>query len=198
VSQCSRNVFAAVVVSCAPCVAGSISAMPTAQTLAVEDANVPFETVQMRRGGATGGPVMGGGANMRSAPMVQGGANVRSAPMAQGGTNVRSTPMVQGGAQFNGGTFRSAQGPSTTWQGRQWRGRRWFGPGLGFGAGFAYASPYYYDDYYYDAYPYYDDGYYDQGYVVGGDSVDCRQRYRSYDPASGTYLGYDGLRHPCP
>ena len=20
----------------------------------------------------------------------------------------------------------------------------------------------------------------------------------SYDPASGTYLGYDGLRHPCP
>jgi len=26
----------------------------------------------------------------------------------------------------------------------------------------------------------------------------CAQRYRSYDPASGTYLGYDGLRHPCP
>ena len=26
----------------------------------------------------------------------------------------------------------------------------------------------------------------------------CSQRYRSYDPASGTYLGYDGDRHPCP
>jgi hypothetical protein len=25
----------------------------------------------------------------------------------------------------------------------------------------------------------------------------CAQRYRSYDPVSGTYLGYDGLRHPC-
>ncbi|WP_376767797.1 BA14K family protein [Segnochrobactrum spirostomi] len=25
----------------------------------------------------------------------------------------------------------------------------------------------------------------------------CAARYRSYDPASGTYLGYDGLRHPC-
>jgi hypothetical protein len=25
----------------------------------------------------------------------------------------------------------------------------------------------------------------------------CKQRYRSYDPVSGTYLGYDGLRHPC-
>ena len=26
----------------------------------------------------------------------------------------------------------------------------------------------------------------------------CMRRFRSYDPASGTYLGYDGLRHPCP
>jgi hypothetical protein len=26
----------------------------------------------------------------------------------------------------------------------------------------------------------------------------CSQRFRSYDPASGTYLGYDGLRHACP
>ncbi|HRY04410.1 MAG TPA: BA14K family protein [Beijerinckiaceae bacterium] len=26
----------------------------------------------------------------------------------------------------------------------------------------------------------------------------CLQRFRSYDPARGTYLGYDGLRHPCP
>jgi hypothetical protein len=25
----------------------------------------------------------------------------------------------------------------------------------------------------------------------------CAQRYRSYDPGSGTYLGSDGLRHPC-
>lgn len=26
----------------------------------------------------------------------------------------------------------------------------------------------------------------------------CAQRYRSYDPASGTYLSYDGNRYPCP
>ena len=26
----------------------------------------------------------------------------------------------------------------------------------------------------------------------------CAQRFRSYDPASGTYLGNDGLRHSCP
>ena len=26
----------------------------------------------------------------------------------------------------------------------------------------------------------------------------CARRFKSYDPASGTYLGYDGLRHSCP
>jgi hypothetical protein len=26
----------------------------------------------------------------------------------------------------------------------------------------------------------------------------CAQRFRSYDPASGTYLGYDGVRRSCP
>lgn len=25
----------------------------------------------------------------------------------------------------------------------------------------------------------------------------CASKYRSFDPASGTFLGYDGLRHPC-
>lgn len=39
---------------------------------------------------------------------------------------------------------------------------------------------------------------YRQSYVRGDNDVGyCQQRYRSYDPASGTYLGYDGLRHPC-
>jgi len=32
-----------------------------------------------------------------------------------------------------------------------------------------------------------------------GDGVAyCMQRFKSYDPNSGTYLGYDGARHPCP
>ena len=30
------------------------------------------------------------------------------------------------------------------------------------------------------------------------DDAACAARFRSYDPASGTYLGYDGIRHPCP
>jgi len=29
------------------------------------------------------------------------------------------------------------------------------------------------------------------------DGASCGQRYRSYDPASGTFLGHDGRRHAC-
>jgi hypothetical protein len=28
-------------------------------------------------------------------------------------------------------------------------------------------------------------------------ALSCAQRYRSYDPASGTFLGHDGRRHSC-
>jgi hypothetical protein len=61
-------------------------------------------------------------------------------------------------------------------------------------------------------------GYYGSGAVVGGlaagaiiggaiansqaraanSNAYCFSRFKSYDPASGTYLGYDGMRHPCP
>ena len=33
--------------------------------------------------------------------------------------------------------------------------------------------------------------------AMSPDDGDCAQRYRSYDPASGTYMGYDGTRHSC-
>jgi hypothetical protein len=51
-------------------------------------------------------------------------------------------------------------------------------------------------------YGYYGPGYYPPPVAYGpppGDAVGyCMQRFRSYDPNSGTYLGYDGNRHPCP
>jgi len=31
----------------------------------------------------------------------------------------------------------------------------------------------------------------------GSMSRSCAARYRSFDPATGTYLGFDGNRHPC-
>ncbi len=34
--------------------------------------------------------------------------------------------------------------------------------------------------------------------VMGDPIAYCAQRFRSYDPVSQTYVGYDGLRHPCP
>lgn len=35
--------------------------------------------------------------------------------------------------------------------------------------------------------------------AAGNGSVEwCTMRFRSFDPATGTYMGFDGLRHPCP
>jgi hypothetical protein len=85
--------------------------------------------------------------------------------------------------------------------GRGYYGRGWYGPGWGVGAGLLggaiiggmLASPYYYGSGPYYAAP----GYYDE--PPPGDAVAyCMQRFRSYDPRSGTYLGNDGFRHPCP
>jgi len=33
--------------------------------------------------------------------------------------------------------------------------------------------------------------------VDSASPIFCAQRHRSYDPASGTFLGYDGHRHQC-
>ena len=33
--------------------------------------------------------------------------------------------------------------------------------------------------------------------MESGNATFCAQRYRSYDPASGTFLGCDGRRHRC-
>jgi hypothetical protein len=37
-----------------------------------------------------------------------------------------------------------------------------------------------------------------QGYYYDDAIAYCLRRFRSYDPYSRTYLGYDGYRHPCP
>lgn len=34
--------------------------------------------------------------------------------------------------------------------------------------------------------------------LAQNDIAACAARFRSFDPASGTYLGFDGMRHPCP
>jgi BA14K-like protein len=142
----------------------------------------------------------GGGAHFGGGGMRMGGgtAAFRGAQASMG----PRVGAVSGGARFAPGGFRDHD-------------RRGFGAGAGFVVGLAagsaldygygYDPSYYGPDYAYDD-SYYDGGYpVDQGYVAspgyvvsgGADPAYCAQRYRSYDPASGTYLGYDGLRHPC-
>jgi BA14K-like protein len=86
----------------------------------------------------------------------------------------------------------------------QWRGGGWgWGPaaiagGIVGGAivGGALAAPY--------GPGYYGPGYYGPPPPVAygpppGDAIAyCMQRFRSFDPSIGTYLGNDGNRHPCP
>jgi hypothetical protein len=88
-------------------------------------------------------------------------------------------------------------------RGGGWRGhggRGWGGAAAGFAAGailggIIASQPYYGPGPYYYG-PVYGPGPY---YYGPGDPVAyCMSRFRSYDPVSGTYMGYDGLRHPCP
>jgi hypothetical protein len=96
------------------------------------------------------------------------------------------------------------------WRGG-YRGGGYAGAGLGLAAGaliggaivgatrpygYGYSG---YDPDYYGYAPGYDPGYVAVSPYGGGSEVAyCQQRFRSYDPGSGTYLGFDGLRHPCP
>jgi BA14K-like protein len=171
-----------------------------------------------RGGGAIGGGgafVGGGGGGFRGG--APGGGAAFTGPKAAG---VIGGPAAGGG--FRGGpvagprvgtvpqtSWTARPGWTGPWAGNNWRHRhhhhrRFIGTGIGFGLGYglgAYAaSPYYYD--YYDD-PYYYGAPYQESYVVGGtgsaeDVAYCQRRYRSYDVRTGTFLGKDGRRHPCP
>ncbi|MCK1617561.1 BA14K family protein [Bradyrhizobium sp. 159] len=179
-------------------------------------------------GGGGGAHFGGGGARMGGggAAFHGGGGNfgAGAAVRPSGGSFAAGTAMRPSGGSFAAGTVsRPAMSPSFSgsrsvatagnWQGgSNWSGRHWhhrrggFWPGFAAGAAIGGLGSYayygggygYYDD------PYYYDSYYDEPTVAvvpdsGGDSYAyCAQRYKSYDPASGTYLGYDGQRHPCP
>jgi hypothetical protein len=142
-------------------------------------------------------------------PMAAPSVSFAAPPGKGGGPGARGAGAPRGGG---------APGPRFSGGGGAWRGggnyRRGGGggfiPGAVAGAviggaiasqGYGYGyGPGYYDQGYADP-SYYDDG---SGYVAAGpqggdDSVAyCMQTYRSYDPRSGTYMGNDGYRHPCP
>ncbi|TYL88774.1 BA14K family protein [Bradyrhizobium cytisi] len=159
-------------------------------------------------GGGGGGAHFGGGGFSGGARMGGGGGNFAAGAAARPSAGPAAGPAFNGGGRNFAAAGGHWNGGGGNWHGGGWHRRGGgFWPGVAAGAaigaiGSSYAyyggGPYYGDSYY-------DDSYYDDGASVavvpdtGGDSSGyCAQRYRSYDPASGTYLGYDGLRHPCP
>jgi BA14K-like protein len=52
--------------------------------------------------------------------------------------------------------------------------------------------------FYYEPYPYYYEPYYLEAPDDSDEIANCIRRFKSYDVRTRTYLGYDGLRHPCP
>jgi len=159
---------------------------------------VPSESFAQNLGSKAAGGVGG----------VRGGGGGGGVPRMGGG----------GGGGFTGGApgprFSGGGGGGRVYGGggggyyRHGGGGGGFIPGAVAGAviGGAIASQGYYGGSDYYAPGYYDNGYYDDGGAVavapapGGDDAVayCMQTYRSYDPQSGTYLGNDGYRHPCP
>jgi hypothetical protein len=140
-------------------------------------------------GGGGGSPRMGGAGPQMGGGAFRGGGGPRPGPSMA----VRPGPQFSGGG--GGGYYRHGGGGGGFIPGAI--AGAMIGGAIASGGGY-YGAP---------GYPtnYYDDGYYVDGAVaVAPAPVDdesdayCMQRYRSYDPNSGTYLGYDGYRHPCP
>jgi BA14K-like protein len=141
--------------------------------------------------------------------------------------NMRSKLMTGAAAlALSACTILATAAPASAqrWHGG-WRGGGWgFGGAIAAGViGGAVAAatsplwaPGYYDSYYGGGYPYAYGGYpyepygytYAQPPVVAvapgpavaqnGDVSYCQSRYRSYNPSTGMYRGFDGQDHPCP
>lgn len=172
----------------------------------------------MAGGGFRGGMTTGGfrGASFAARPGgFAGGRAIAAGPRVGNVGAFAGGSAIAGQRWAGGGNWNRGNWNRGYWNNGRWRNRYW--PGYGVAAGLAagaIGSSYYYNDpYYYDSYAYaggYDgDDYYGNSYSddtqyvaveqgVGGDASYCAQRYRSYDPSTGTYLGYDGQRHPCP
>jgi len=119
-------------------------------------------------------------------------------------TSVHVAAVSPAFASYDGAKVENVQGRRGGWRGGGGsRGGRGIGLGLGAGIlggallGNALSAPNYHDR----SYSYYPTTRYyaGPGYPAYSNSAAyCAQRFRSYDRASGTYLGYDGNRHACP
>ena len=160
----------------APASAAQTQTAPVSELVAaIQNGTVQAEYVQRRGGGRH---VSRGGGYRGSRNVYRGGA--------YGGRQVYRGGVYRGGPYVNRENYR-----------RRYYGGRYYGPRYGY-----YGSGYNY-------------GYGSAaaagaiglatGAIVSGAIAQsnnavsyCAQRFRSYDPGSGTYLGNDGRRHRCP
>ncbi|MEJ0077634.1 MAG: BA14K family protein [Alphaproteobacteria bacterium] len=175
-----------------------------------------IDAADARRGG--GGGMRGGGGFHGGGGMRGGGGGAR---FAGAGGGVRpSHPIARPGGGAGWANRPGTRPPG--WAGRPGYGPGWAGgyrPGYGWGAaaaagavgaGIAYSAAN--NNGYYDpGYGYYDQGYSDPGYsdpgyvnvqpVAGSNDdaiAECARRFRTYDPATQTYIRSKGVRASCP
>ena len=176
---------------------GAVAALAIAMPLATT-------TPSMAQGGYTGGwngtgggGVLGGGGRGGGGAAIGGGGG--GGGHIGGGGRPGGGSGWHGGGRPGGGGWHGGGRPSG-WHGGHHHRRGGFWPGFGTGViiGGALSGPYGYYGY---GPGYYDDDYYVDAPAVTVDSGSvayCKQRFKSYDVRTGTYLGYDGQRHPCP
>lgn len=128
------------------------------------------------------------------------------------GSRAGAAPFVARGAYAAPPVIRAPRAPvSAGWTGGAYyphhrHHRGFIGPGFAFGAGVAagaaLAAPYYAGAPYYSDSGYYDDAPAPVAAVPAPADDDaiaaCMQTYDSYDPASQTFIGDDGVRYSCP
>ena len=179
---------------------------------------IAIDTADARRGGGGGsgaraGSIGGGGAmragSIRAGGAVRAGGGARLAhvsnPIARPGLGNRP-----GGPDFGrpGRPGIDVGRPGRPGWGNNWGGG-WPGYGAGWGAaaavgaGLAYAGSNYCDPYsgYCNSGSYAYGSYapaYGATYGASDAVAECARRFRSYDPASQTYLSYSGQRVSCP
>jgi hypothetical protein len=148
-----------------------------------------FSAPAQARGGAHfgGGGAHFGGAHFGGARVVGVGGRYygRGAGLAWRGGVYRGGRYAYG---YRGGRYGYGHG-------RYGYGYRGYWPYVGWGVAagaLAVAWPY---DY---GYGYGDYSYGDETPAYDSGVAYCMQRFRTYDPASGTYIGNDGYPHPCP
>jgi hypothetical protein len=154
------------------------------------------------RGGGFSGARVGG--THFSGPRVGGfsGARVGGAHFSGprvGGARIGAAPIRGGRVATSGRIYTGSIGPRRYhYYGKRYPAYRYAYRHRGYRHGYYYGGYWpYWGWAFASAWPYDDYGYY---YDYGDDSAVayCIRRFRSYDPISRTYLGYDGRRHPCP